>query len=571
MYFDHFTLAALADALRTDLIGSRLQRVLAVEDWSIGLELYNTQRRRYLYLSADQQAPRIQLLPERLRRGLAKPQPLTQYLRRHLIGARLSAIQQPPWERILHLEWETQERTFTLIVEPMVRRANVLLVEGGTIRECLRRVGPSQNRFRLSLPQHRYQPPPPQSAKRAPWPITNTELQHLLAAAGEVPLAGALVKTFLGFSPLLAREICQRANHPPQSAAAAADSEAIRAALAKLLVPLLARAWQPGFSQEKEAVLAYSVYPLQHLPKWQPCAEIHEALAQYYGAPIGADAYRAAKAPYFKAIEKAGAEFSRREDSLQRGLLAKSELESLRLCGELLLVYQQEILPGQSEFHAEYDSRAEPLTIAIDPQKSARDNAQDYFQRYRKAKRAQAAAPKRLAAWAKEKALLEQLTNDLQLAESWPEIDEVATALRATGHLPAAPSNRPSPQRSGPLRLVVDGYVIWIGRNLRQNGIILNRHSQPHDLWFHARACAGAHLLIRDDGRIIPEQLIERVARVAAHMSARRNDARVAVDFTQRRYVRSSKGAARALVRYSNERTLFVTPAAIPAVFPSSS
>ncbi len=562
MYLDYFTLAALVDALRPPLLGARLQRVLAVDDWGIGLELYGAQRRHHLYLNADNREPRIQLMPDQLRRGRAQPQPLAQFLRSHALGARLCAIEQPPWERIVHFRLQTAETEFTLIAEPMARRANLLLVEDGIIRECLRRVGPSQNRYRLSLPQHRYQAPPPQDQKRPPWPIREAELAEVLSAAGERPIARALSAHLLAISPLLAREVCQRAAIAPDTPASAAAAAALRAALADVVAPLVAGEWQAGVARDRDDghVLAYSVYPLQQFSDWEARADINEALALYYGAPTGPAAYDAAKLPARAAIEDARQSLSRRRTSLARGLRDESEIQRLRLCGELILAYQREIATGQEQLLALYDVEVAPLAIALEPAQTPLENAQAYFQRYQKAKRAHAAGPARLAKLARDEALLEQLATDLLLAESWPEIDEVTDALRSAGYLRETRQQPRQRARSGPRRLICAGYVIWLGRNMRQNAAILSRHSHPSDLWLHARGAPGAHVVIRDDGRKIPESLIEKAARLAAHYSARRGDASVEVDITERRHVRPIKGGAPGQVRCTGERTLRVVP-----------
>ncbi len=562
MYLDYFTLAALVDALRPPLLGARLQRVLAVDDWGIGLELYGAQRRHHLYLNADNREPRIQLMPDQLRRGRAQPQPLAQFLRSHALGARLRAIEQPPWERIVHFRLQTAETEFTLIAEPMARRANLLLVEDGIIRECLRRVGPSQNRYRLSLPQHRYQAPPPQDQKRPPWPIREAELAEVLSAAGERPIARALSVHLLAISPLLAREVCQRAAIAPDTPASAAAAAALRAALADVVAPLVAGEWQAGVARDRDDghVLAYSVYPLQQFSDWEARADINEALALYYGAPTGPAAYDAAKLPARAAIEDARQSLSRRRTSLARGLRDESEIQRLRLCGELILAYQREIATGQEQLLALYDVEVAPLAIALEPAQTPLENAQTYFQRYQKAKRAHAAGPARLAKLARDEALLEQLATDLLLAESWPEIDEVTDALRSAGYLRETRQQPRQRARSGPRRLVCAGYVIWLGRNMRQNAAILSRHSHPSDLWLHARGAPGAHVVIRDDGRKIPESLVEKAARLAAHYSARRGDASVEVDITERRHVRPIKGGAPGQVRCTGERTLRVVP-----------
>ena len=562
MNLDYFTLSALADAFRARLLGARLQRVIAVDDRGIGLELYNQKHRHQLYLSADNRQPRILLMPDSLRRGLARPQPMVQFARSHMLGARLQAIEQPPWERILQFHFHTRESKFTLIAEPMPRRANVLLVQDGIIRECLRRVTSTQNRFRQSLPGLEYQPPPPQTHKVPPWPIHHTDLATILSRAGDRPIVQALSQHLLAISPLLAREICHRASIPSDLPALEVDTLLLHQVMAESVAPLIEKNWQVGITRNSanDRIIAFSVYPLEQYETWEACSDINEALIQFYDAPSGSAAYDEAKAPVQATIAKAQNELSRRRASLERGLKDDGELLQLQHSGELILAYQHQIEPGQSHLVSQYDTGSPPLEIALDPSKSPLENAQSYFRRYQKAKRARADGPTRLKELTAEEAFLAQLAVDLMLAENWPEIDEVKTALLSSDYLRLPKQQQLQKTKSGPRRFVCSGYIIWLGRNMRQNATILNRLSHASDLWLHVRGGSGAHVIIRNDGRLIPESLVLKVASMAAYYSSLRDETSVDVDVTERRYVRSFKGAKPGLVRYTQERTLRVSP-----------
>src|SRR5258706_13460901 len=139
MNFDVFTLSAVVDELTATLYGGRVQDSLEIGNDALGLEIYANHTRHYLMISADPQEARIHLVADRVRRGVENPSPLGLMLRRNIEGADLIALRQPAWERIIHLDFEGAEGVFTLIVEPMERRSNILLVREGQIMDCLRR------------------------------------------------------------------------------------------------------------------------------------------------------------------------------------------------------------------------------------------------------------------------------------------------------------------------------------------------------------------------------------------------------------------------------------------------
>ena len=167
-----------------------------------------------------------------------------------------------------------------------------------------------------------------------------------------------------------------------------------------------------------------SQHPLESLAGWHPVETISVALSTYYGAQFGDDAYQAAKKPVKAAIDDARTKLESKLHSLRRSLTDESERETLRQSGELILAYQYTIAKGQTELKAAYELDQPPLVIPLDPKITPLENAQQYFARYDKAKRALAGVPQLVAEAEVEVAYLAQLATDLEMASNWPDIDE---------------------------------------------------------------------------------------------------------------------------------------------------
>ena len=230
----------------------------------------------------------------------------------------------------------------------------------------------------------------------------------------------------------------------------------------------------------------------------------------------------------------------------------------------MILAYQYTLADGQTELRAQYDIDAPDLVIELNPQRSPLENAQAYFRKYEKAKSAQQAVPKLIAETGVEMNYIAQLEVDLANAANWLEIDDVIQALQGRGYWQGKRLRRlGGGNRQGPLRIVSrDGYVIWVGRNSRQNEQLTFKTANAQDLWLHARDVPGAHVIIRNDGRRIKDELIAEAAAVTAWYSARRSETRVQVDYTRVKYLRAIKGAGPGMVTYRNESTIVVQPAA---------
>nr|BBH95532.1 fibronectin-binding protein A [Thermogemmatispora argillosa] len=281
MYVDAITLAAVADELRALLIGARVETIIPPTEHSIAIECYCPPRpgvdekgqKRWLYLSAHPQLARLHLTLRKPPRIVPEPPPFVMLLRKYLEGARLEAVEQPRWERVLDLVFRARLRSddedelqaldpdeqpggsnqgvttmptadyqrLHLIAEIMGRTSNIVLCnEEGLILGCHKRIGSEINRYRVIVPNVPYVPPPPQQRHFAgqllprlePTTVTAAQLaiipgneggESMSAEGGETLKAPRrsreesprlwqlLVRHLLGFSPLLAREAVYRA------------------------------------------------------------------------------------------------------------------------------------------------------------------------------------------------------------------------------------------------------------------------------------------------------------------------------------------------------------------------
>jgi len=550
MYFDALTMSCVADELRRTILHGRVQKVLLPDALSVGLEIYARRQRHYLLGCAHAELGRLLLSSTRLRRGAGKETGLLLLLRKYARGAIVSAIRQPPFERILHLELDHPEWGCTeLVFEIMGRRSNIILVDASQrVLDATKRVGPHLSPSRPVLPGKPYAPPPPQ-AKLPPSDLTEYRLRQLLTAAdAQAQLWQALVKGLQGVSPLLAREIAFRALGEPRATVGQVERlTPILVAVRELLAPLESSLWQPTVVMEGGQPIVYAPYPLTHRGEPQPMPSISAAIESCTQAAASADPYAAAKQPLQEAIARARSRLERRQQALQRAAEQANEAEKWRQWGEWLLAYAHAIAPRQTELVVE-TGEGETLTIPLDPDKSAVENAQACFARYRKAQRAAAGGPARLEEVALALADLEQLETDLQLAASRPDIEEVRAALVEAGHMRSSKGRRAKRPPSQPLSLTsADGLPILVGRNSRQNDEVTFRRAGSDDWWFHARGVPGAHVIVRaGEGELPPATL--------------RQAADVRVDYTRRRHVRRVRGAAPGLVTYTREKSIRVAP-----------
>ena len=140
MPLDAICLQAVVEELRPQLTGLRIDKIQQPARDQVILLL----RGKRLLLNAGAGAPRLQLT-EISRDNPAEPPMFCMLLRKHLAGARIADLVQPPLERLVRLELDSADDfgrpgRRTLVLEAMGRRSNLILLDGeGRIIDCLRR------------------------------------------------------------------------------------------------------------------------------------------------------------------------------------------------------------------------------------------------------------------------------------------------------------------------------------------------------------------------------------------------------------------------------------------------
>jgi len=238
--------------------------------------------------------------------------------------------------------------------------------------------------------------------------------------------------------------------------------------------------------------------------------------------------------------------------------------DSLREAGEAILASASQIKEGDASLT--WEGRRIDLYPSLTPV----ENAQAYFRQYTDARDAKRVVPPLLDEVASELEYLEDMALHVEESESEREISAIRRELedanvisrsRPPKHAAAPKGKQQGQGRPGVVRkLSIDGVELLVGGSAEGNENVTFRLARPEDLWFHARGRPGSHVVLRTNGRTVPDELIERAAEIAAAHSAGRDDTRIPVDYTLRKYVRKVAGALPGRVTYRNEATVTVSP-----------
>lgn len=610
--YDVLTIAAIADELSATIGNGRIQRVGLLDPRTIAAEIYAGGLRHYVIASANDRQPRLRLAPEMPSLDSALITPFGLLLRKHIRGGIILSIDQPPLERLVRLsiakrqaplktrrealepevtevtvddlELEDDELDFhearegvplkhiALYVELMGRHSNLILVDDdGRIMESAKRVTAEMSRVRPVLPRLPYGPPPPPD-RLDPRSITPAAVARLLEALPpNAELARALVSSYRAISPVMANEIVFRATGSSGTRAGEVNvesAEPLAGEMLALLEPLKTPAWSPQIYHRRGhpdlgGVIACSPILMFHLAAEHdvsPAESMSQALAlaESTADRPGPARHAQRRQRLLNSVAAAREKAERRLAALATEAARAAEAERLKTAGELIYAYLWQIEPGQVSLDIDGES------IPLDPGLTANENAQAYFERYRKAQSAEAQLPGLVEESRAAIAYLDQLAILIAHAPGFSELEALAAELaeQAPPDHASRPKKTTAPRRP---RALVDahGNSVYVGRSGHQNELVTFDIAGPDDTWLHARGVAGSHVVIRWRSPGSPESpdTVEAAAALAAWYSAARESGGVEVDVAPRRHVRKIKGAGPGMVTYRNERTIRVQPA----------
>ncbi|MBN1780957.1 DUF814 domain-containing protein [bacterium] len=106
-----------------------------------------------------------------------------------------------------------------------------------------------------------------------------------------------------------------------------------------------------------------------------------------------------------------------------------------------------------------------------------------------------------------------------------------------------------------------DGWTILAGKTDLDNDLLSTRIARQNDLWFHVRGMPGSHVVLQSAAGERPDKsLIRTAAAVAAWHSKARNGGKVAVSYTEAKYVSKSPRSRPGTVMIRHERVIQVKP-----------
>ena len=592
MPFDGIVAHAVALELNRTLTGGRIGKITQPTRETVLIGVRAGGENHRLLACCSGADARLQLTQEEAQENPASPPMFCMLLRKHISGGIIRRVLCPGFERILILEIETEDELGDrslkkLVVEVMGRHSNIILLNrDDVILDAARHVDEEISRVREILPARPYSLPPAQDKLDPSLPDMPEQVIRTVSASGR-KLAGVLLETLRGFSPVLCREVCHQAGLDGDKAGTSC-SPADLVQLSSVLSGYAARLAEGGFTPctvtdpFKGRTADFHALPLTETGNPTIHPTLGAAMDAFFGERERSARLSARRAELARTVSNNLEKVQRRLAVQQATLDENAGFERLMRYGELLTSNIHALSEGMESATVSdwYSETGEMAVIPLDPSLSPQRNAQRYFRRYQKAKAACRYAESQFEGLNQEVSYLESLLYAIENAMLPSDFQEIREEMVSSGYLkppaqkagkggkPKHPGKKPkaggaagNPPPADPLRIVSqDGFEIFIGRNNRQNDRLTLKMARAEDLWFHIKHFSGSHVVIRTAGKSVPDATVEEAAAYAAWYSKARQATKAEVDFTTIRNVRKPAGGKPGMVIYVNYKTANVAP-----------
>jgi len=535
--FDYITLKSFFEENKTFFAGARLQKIQQPtrRDFILTIRGKSETKRFYInidpgvyhvcFISGDNAEKRYITIPK-------KPPMFCMLLRKHLEGFRITHVNVPPYERIFEIFFESynelnEKINLCLAIELMGKYSNVILYNDSTktIIGCAHNVGSEKSRDRELSGTRPYIYPPKQNKS------------DFLMYFGEVHY-DCLNDDFMGISKSFQTLVSD--NSVP--------AEKIKDYL-EIKSPV-----HPAIDGD-----IYSIYA-ELLKNPVPKTSVNSMIDDYY-SEIQSDIIKKALRLKLKNIVQP--KYKKTKISLQKienQLAKKDNAQKYKNYADLIMSNLYNNSDYQSNILVSDWNTNEKITIPLDKEMTLKENAARFYRLYTKSKNSKEKLINLKIELETSVQYLEQLlytiANVPTIAGLFEILSECADA-GLTNQNSKQPENRHKSDNIE--KITINGFSVLIGKNNRQNDIIISQLSAPEDLWFHTQNTPGSHILLKISGNNIPDdKTIYECAKLAKKYSSASDNKKAGVIYTKRKYIKKPPKSNLGYVTYKNEKEIIV-------------
>lgn len=559
---DAFTIALTASHLNNKLFNARVDRINQPTQDSVVFYLRTQNKNEKLILSANAENARVSTTSDQKEAPLQAPA-FCMLLRKHLSHATIEHIEAVKYERIVKIVFNTKNEmresgTKIIYVEIMNKYSNITLTEDGKILGAIKQ-SQSIEGSRPIFPGVTYKLPNPQEKVE----ICDKEKSILaLSAFNGCDFANYIFNTFKGISKLTATEIVYEFFNKYDISIDDVKLVKIEDFYNHFYNFYETCNFNPCIIDNDDM---YEFFPIDYtsIPYDKNFhQDITDVIDKYYSDKESKREFNEIKRKLLTHVKTADKKLQKKYQIALEKLLSCKNMQQDRIYGELIISNLYRITDGLEKIELEnfYSSDYEKVAIKLDKNLTAKENAERYFKKYNKEKKTVASVEPQIVELENSLKYIQSLYDEIDLCSSIVDFKEITEELVQANIIKLKKANGKKREEKSTYRTYnYGGFDIFVGRNNLQN-TKLTTSAERSDMWLHTKDYHSAHVIIKTEGRVVPDEVLLFAAEVCAFYSKATKSDKVPVDYTLKKFVKRPSGLPLGMVYYTDNKTILVNP-----------
>ena len=539
---------------------ARVQKIQQPTRREIILHLRNKSESRKLYININPNFYHLCFMSKEneQRRNISIPKQPPMFcmlLRKHMEGAKILKVEKPDFERILELTFENYNELGDRIeeclsIELMGKHSNIVLynTDNNIILGCAHNIGEEKSRERELAGGLPYIYPPKQNKRNLL--KTRFELFEKCLLKSSDNIKKTISSNYFSLSQAVIEEICSLKEISPEKSANQTTEKERQILFIELHELLSNTHYSYTVSSDYKKFSCISKLDIKY-------SNINEMIDDYFSFHLEQSSVKSLKNLLKAKIDKELKKLKNTYSNQKKQLEKSDKLEIYKLKGNLLTANAYMLKSGEKNVSLKDFETGSIVDIELDENKTPIENAQRYFTLYNKYKKAIQIALEMSEKTKVEIDYYNQLLYDVEISTSVDELEQIKFEIVQEDEVA---SKKKKDETMKITKLEVDGSLVYIGKNNKQNDYLYSKISSPEDIWFHTLNTPGSHIIVKPQNysQKFHDETILKIARLAKQYSTAKNALKAAVVYTKRKYVKRPNNTKSGFVVYKNETEIMV-------------
>ena len=477
-------------------------------------------------------------------------------LRKYIENSKIIKINQPSHERIVELFFETTNDNFkterlVLAIELMGKHSNIILYNFDTkmILGSIHNVGKEKSQYREVFGNLPYIYP----NKKEKIDICKISFENFFEkiSVSQIPIKNFLNENFYDITNDFATKLLSSFEYFKQDC-----EKDVQNLFLKLLDCINLKQINPSCDENYKT---FSIFGFCN----KKFSSVNEMLNNYYEFYVLENKFNSLK-------QKITTNLNKETKKLETNILnARIELndtkksDKYKQYADLLMMnlYNLKDTKNQKEVVLEDFNTNEKIKIKLDETLNTIDNANRYYKKYNKLKKSKEFLNERLNFLNNKLEKIKETNHYVNIASSVYDLEQIWETMESE----TKTKNKHTEKKNKDKKINIEtkdinGHILFIGKNDKQNDYILSKLSTSNDFWFHIKDAPSAHIIVKNSNKLenLPDDVVFEVAKLLKNISFGEKASKVPIIYTFRKYVNKGTSKGLAFVTYSNEKEIVV-------------